>query len=99
MIVAVSLHDGRVVFDLNIRSRLELIDQVLRHRSRERRTTHEHDHSLRVPRKVHRGLSRTVSAAGIPVHSLTLTSSLRAPFALSRLVKLLRRQKPDILYS
>ncbi len=63
MLVAVRLDDGRVVFDVNVWRRLELVDQVLRHRRRERRTAHEHDYSTRVPRKVHRGLSRTVRAA------------------------------------
>src|SRR6185503_12998312 len=63
MIVAMRFNDGCVEFDLNVGSSFELIDQVLRHRSRERRAAHKHDDTARVPGKVHRGLSRTVCAA------------------------------------
>src|SRR5215213_11829197 len=42
VIFAMRLHDGRVVFDLNVWSGLELIDQILRHRSRKRRAAYEY---------------------------------------------------------
>ena len=41
----------------------ELVDQVLRHRSRERRTTHQHHHAARIPREIHCRLSGAIRAA------------------------------------
>ena len=63
VIFTVRFHHRRIEFDLDVRRLLQLVDQVLRHRSCERWATHQHHHSSRILREVHRRLSGAIRAA------------------------------------
>src|SRR5437868_6882352 len=62
LVAAGELHDLGLDMKLDIRHFFDALDQIARHRFRERLATHEDMHSARGAREIHRGLTCGVSA-------------------------------------
>ena len=71
--ISVNFHHLAVGFHLDVRSLLDLVDQILRHGCGKRWATDQHHHLPRVFRKVHCGLTSGVCASdNVNVLALTL---------------------------